>query len=119
MRGGDGGQLPVAPEQQQQDADAHPQAHVAVVEQDLVPAVGGEVLGVLADRDLVAGRPAVQDHVADLHGREAFEQRRMGVAFDVGEGVVAAVDRHPLPGFDPGHDPGQHPAGEAQRRAPW
>ena len=66
------------------------------------------------ERQIVSGNAAVHDHVAELHGRVALEDGGVRVALDVGEGVVLAVDGHPLSRPDAGRDPGEE-AGDGGR----
>ena len=81
-----------------------------------VPAVGRQVAGVAGHGGVVVGHLAVHPHVAELHRGPADEDRGVGVALDVGEGVVLAVHRHPLAGPDAGRQPGEDPADPGQPR---
>jgi hypothetical protein len=99
---------------EQGDADAEPEE--GPVEQDAVPAVGREVARVAPHLQLVPGDLAVEAHVAELDGEEALDQRGVGVALDVGVGVVLAVDGHPLARADPRRDPRGDPQDEREPR---
>ena len=50
--------------------------------------------------------------VEDLHAPEAEQPRAVRVALSIGEGVVLAVDRHPLPAALPRGEPQEHPEQE-------
>ena len=106
-RGRDETQPPAEQRAQPADADSEPQK--GVVEQQRVPAVGRQVLGIALDGDTVARHPPVEDGVRELHAPEADQCRRMWVALEIREGVVLAVDRHPLAGPDAGHQPDEQP----------
>jgi hypothetical protein len=97
-----------------EDPDADAEAEEGVVEEEAVPAVGGQVACVAGDLVAVLGHLAVQGHVGELHHGEALTDRRVRIALDVGEGVVLAMDGGPLAGPDAGRDPdhdAEHPRG--------
>ena len=99
-----------------QEGHAEGQAEEGVVEQHLVPAVLGQVLGVADDLLAVLGDPAVEHGVAELDQGVAEDDGRVRVALLVGVGVVLAVHRHPLPGSGARRHPDDEAAGEGDRR---
>src|SRR5205807_5823599 len=98
-------QLP--PQDEPEDEVAERQADESMVEEHPVPTVGLKVTRVATDGRLVPRDPAVHDHIAELHGGVALEDRGVRIALDVGEGVMLAVHGHPLAGPDTGCYPGQ------------
>jgi len=73
-----------------------------VVEQMLVPPVIRQVTRVLR-HDLAVPRLAhVVEHVAELHFPKALELRAVRIPFLVREGVMLAMHRDPLPGYETG-----------------
>ena len=57
------------------------------------------------DGRLVAGNPSVEVGVSELNTPETKKKRRVGIAFNVGEGVVSAMHRSPLTGADARREP--------------
>jgi hypothetical protein len=108
----EGGQEPHLPAERQHQR-AHPEAEAdeGAVVQDPVERGRREVLGVAGQGRGVAGLLAVHLHVEQLHLDPAVQHGGVGVALDVGERVVLAVDGHPLAGADARRDPDQ----EAER----
>ncbi len=95
-----------------QQRHAEGQAQQRMVEEHLVPAVLGQVLGVAVHLLGILGNPAVQHGVAELDQRVAEDHRRVRVALLVGVGVVLAVHRHPLSRSSARRHPDDEAAGE-------
>ena len=113
--GGEQTDLPAEQHGERTDADGETEQRV-VVEQP-VHAGRREVLGVPGEGRRVARLPAVHRHVEHLHLDPPVEHGGVRVALDVGERVMLAVHRHPLPGPDAGGHPGDEPERLGRRPA--
>lgn len=88
-----------------EDCEAEEQPEIQPRVDPSVPAVGLEIAGIPGDRCLVSGFRSIQKKIRTLNLPPSEKYRRMGVALDVGESVVLAVDRYPLAGADPCREP--------------
>jgi len=79
-----------------EQAAAEPQPRPAVREDQPVQAVLGDVGGEAAQRLRLPGFAGVVVDVEELHAPEAEQPGAVRIALAVGEGVVLAMDRHPL-----------------------
>ena len=96
-----GGQAPAETEGDAQQRDSGHQAEDAVVEEPSIPHIVRHVLRVFLDDGSIFGFFDVVEDVAELHGPEPFEVRTVRIAFFIREGMVLAVDGHPLAGTIP------------------
>ena len=92
-----------APDRAEHDAqehDADAQSEERVVEQDAVPPIGGQIARVPRHLLGIVRHLAVERHVRELHADPTEQCGGVGIALDVGEGVVLAMDGDPLAGPD-------------------
>ena len=106
----EGGEQPDLPsEHHDEHGDAEGETEQGVVVEQPVHAGRRKVLGVAGDRRGVPRLPPVHRDVEHLHLDPPVEHGGVRVALDVGERVVLAVHRHPLPGPDAGGHPRDDP----------
>ncbi len=91
-----GHDAPDRAEHNAQEHDADAQSEERVVEQDPVPSIGWQVPRVARHLLGIVRHLAVERHVRELHADPAEQYGGVGIALDVGEGVVLAVDGDPL-----------------------
>jgi hypothetical protein len=109
------------------EAQADPEAEEAVGEEQAIEPVGPKIRRKGLQRFRVARRAHVVRDVEELHAPEAEQVRAVRVALAIGEGVVLAMDGHPLlPALSrrqPQHDAkgqvgqGVHPQRPVRQRA--
>ena len=95
---------------------ADDESEEAVPEQHALRPVVGDVPRIPLEHVGVLRFPEVVEDVPELHGPEPHEIRTVRIAFLVGEGVVLAMHRHPLPRGQAGRQPEGKPEQPRDRR---
>ncbi len=96
-------------EQDHQERHAQTQTHQSPIEQDPVPPISRQILGVTPQSLGIVGLAAIQRHIGDLDAHPAQQHRRVRITIDIGERMMFTVHRHPLAGPNSGRDPHEHP----------
>ena len=103
------------PDREAQEDDADRQTDEGTIEQPSVPTVGREILRVLGHEFDVARRPSIESDVRPLHTPPAEKNRGVRIAFDIGVGVMLAMDGDPLTRSDSRRDPDEQSTQAANR----
>src|SRR6266849_1722 len=100
-----GEQSPADTEEGAEHNDAGSRSDQPVIEQQSVPTIHLDVVGVLLDGFWVASLPHVIEHITQLHGPKALQVWAVWVALLIRKRMVLPVHGHPLLGRQAGGDP--------------